>query len=61
MRLVINYGEYELTNFNKAVVTLQEVFGYEGQAWNSVTASGDLELLCEFLQEDGVDAELCIA
>lgn len=28
--LVVNSGEFEFTNFDKAVKTLQEEYGYEG-------------------------------
>ena len=61
MRLVVNHGEYEFTNFNKAVVTLKEEYGYEGHGWELIVASGDLEILCDFLNTDGVEAELLIA
>lgn len=56
--LVINLGEYEFTNFNRAVKELKEEFGYEGFVWDMVVASDDFEILCEFLLENGIDAEL---
>lgn len=57
-KLVINGGEYEFINFDNAVSELQEKYGYEGLAWDMVVASGDLEILCEFLNDDGIDAEM---
>ncbi|MDA1867350.1 hypothetical protein ACRS42_10305 [Bacillus thuringiensis] len=56
--LVINYGELRFTDFNHAVNILSEEYGYEGEAWEMVVASGDLEILCEFLSEDGISAEI---
>ena len=61
MKLVVNHGEFDFTNFNKAVVTLEEEYGYEGLAWDMIVASDDLEILCDFLNTDGIDAELVIA
>lgn len=60
-QIVVNNGEFEFTNFNKAVVTLEAEYGYEGLAWDMVVASGDLDILCDFLTDDGIDAELVIA
>lgn len=56
--LVVNHGEYEFTRFENAVSELQEEYGYEGLAWDMVVASGDFEILCDFLNGDGLDAEL---
>ncbi|TBX83997.1 hypothetical protein E0M29_28290 [Bacillus cereus] len=56
--LVINYGELSFTNFEHAVNVLSEEYGFEGEAWEMVVASGDLEILCEFLSEDGISAEI---
>ena len=56
--LIVGYGEYEFTNFDKAVKTLADEYGYEGEAWDMIVASGDLEILYEFLLADGVDAEI---
>ncbi|OZS79467.1 hypothetical protein CF394_00755 [Tetzosporium hominis] len=60
-KLVVNHGEFEFTNFNKAVVTLEEEYGYEGLAWDMVVASGDLDILCDFLSDDGIESELVCA
>ncbi|EMT54770.1 hypothetical protein I532_04160 [Brevibacillus borstelensis AK1] len=57
MKLVVNCGEYEFTRFDRAITTLAEEFGYEGEAWEMVVASGDLEILSDFLRDDGVDTE----
>ncbi|KXI67255.1 hypothetical protein [Bacillus pacificus] len=56
--LVVNGGEYEFTRFESAVRTLEREYGYEGEAWEMVVASGDLEILCGFLNNDGLDAEM---
>ncbi|WP_235864091.1 hypothetical protein [Sutcliffiella halmapala] len=56
--LVINFGEYEFTNFDRAVKVLEEDYGYEGLAWDMVVASNDFEILADFLVVDGVDAEV---
>lgn len=59
--LVVNFGEYDFTNFDRAVKTLEEEFGYQGPAWDMVIASQDLEILCDFLLDGGIDAELVTA
>lgn len=56
--LVVNHGEFEFTEFNRAISELQEEYGYEGWVWEMVVASDDLEILCYFLNDDGLDAEL---
>lgn len=56
--LSLEFGEFEFTNFSKAVSTLEEEYGYEGIAWDMVVASEDMWILCEFLNEDGISAEL---
>ncbi|MGE6682802.1 hypothetical protein ACQKFI_28970 [Bacillus thuringiensis] len=56
--LVINCGELRFTDFNHAVNILSEEYGYEGEAWEMVVASGDLGILCEFLSEDGINVEI---
>lgn len=56
--LIVNFGEYEFTRFDDAVRALQDDYGYEGLAWDMVVASGDLEILCDFLVSDGLDAEI---
>ena len=56
--LLVNHGEYEFNRFEKAVSTLSEEYGYEGLAWDMVVASGDLEILMDFLESDGLDAEI---
>lgn len=56
--LIVNYGEYEFTNFNRAASTLEEEFGYEGMAWGMVSSSGDFEILADFLISDGLSAEV---
>ncbi|MGA4519288.1 hypothetical protein ACPA0F_18680 [Solibacillus silvestris] len=61
MRLVVNDGEYEFTNFTIAVIALEVEYGYEGPAWDMVVASDDIEVLCDFLNDDGVEAELFFA
>lgn len=59
MTLIINGGEftYEQREFNQAVRELQEEYGYEGFAWEMVVASGDLEILADFLASDGLYIE----
>ncbi|MCU4771683.1 hypothetical protein [Bacillus cereus] len=56
--LVVNCGEYNFTDFNRAVNTLSEEYGFEGEAWEMVVASGDLEILSDFLNADGLNAEI---
>jgi len=56
--LVVNFGEFEFTRFNRAVTELQAEYGYEGLAWDMVVASDDFEVLCDFLNDDGLDTEL---
>ncbi|MDA2480729.1 hypothetical protein ACS2TZ_21815 [Bacillus cereus group sp. Bce025] len=56
--LVINYGELRFADFKHAVNILSEEYGFEGEAWEMVVASEDLEILCEFLSEDGINAEI---
>ncbi|MEK4522769.1 hypothetical protein NSQ95_05580 [Psychrobacillus sp. FSL W7-1457] len=56
--LIVNHGEYEFTRFERAVSELQEEYGYEGLAWDMVVTSGDFDVLCDFLNGDGLDAEL---
>lgn len=56
--LVINFGEYEFTRFDRAVSEIQEEYGFEGLAWDMVVASDDFEVLCDFLNDDGVDAHI---
>lgn len=48
--LVVNCGEYEFTRFESAVRTLEQEYGYEGEAWEMVVASGDLEILSDFFK-----------
>ncbi|PFC43009.1 hypothetical protein CN300_19745 [Bacillus thuringiensis] len=56
--LVVNCGEYEFTRFESAVRTLEQEYGYEGEAWEMVVASCDLEILSDFLNADGLNAEI---
>lgn len=56
--LVVNSGEFEFTRFERAVSELQEEYGYEGLAWDMIVASGDFDVLCDFLNDDGLHAEL---
>lgn len=56
--IIINYGEYEITNFQRAIETMEEDYGFEGLAWEMVKAGGDMGILADFLEEDGISAEL---
>lgn len=56
--LVVNNGEFEFASFNVAVVELENYYGFEGLAWEMVVASGDFEILEDFLNGDGLSAEL---
>lgn len=56
--LAVNCGEYNFTDFNRAVNILSEEYGFEGEAWEMVVASGDLEILSDFLNADGLNAEI---
>jgi regulator of ribonuclease activity B len=60
MKLIVNYGDFEFTDFNKAVHTLSSEYGYSGKAWNAVVSRGDLNALCDFLNDDGIDAEIVL-
>ena len=57
-RLVVNSGEFEFRTFEKAVHVLGEEFGYQGLAWDMVVASGDFDILFDFLNDNEVDAVL---
>ena len=54
----INYGEILTSNFNRAVNELEEEYGFGGLAWYRVVASDDFEILIDFLNADGLHAEL---
>ncbi|MEB8805930.1 hypothetical protein P4G82_29830 [Bacillus cereus] len=56
--LVVNCGEYEFTRFESAVRTLEQEYGYEVEVWEMVVASGDLDILSEFLNADGLSSEI---
>lgn len=56
--LVVNGGEFEFTRFERAVSELHEEYGFEGFAWDMIVASGDFDVLCDFLNGVGLDAEL---
>jgi hypothetical protein len=56
--LVVSCGEFEFKNFTEAITTLEDEYGYQGPAWDMVVASDDMDVLCEFLNDDAVDAEL---
>lgn len=59
-KLIINDGEMVFNNFEKAVKGLEEEYGYEGLAWDMVVASGDFDILFDFLNDDEVNAVLSI-
>jgi hypothetical protein len=50
--------EVTFTNFNVAVYFCGMEFGYEGDAWDEVKRSGDLYMLEDFLNSDGIFAEV---
>jgi|GEM_PF-4087463 len=56
--LTVNCGEYDFTRFEHAIKTLQVEYGYDGFAWDMVVASGDFEVLADFLEADGLHVEL---
>ncbi|MDZ5712261.1 hypothetical protein [Jeotgalibacillus haloalkalitolerans] len=56
--LIVNNGEFEFTRFRQAVSELEEEYGYEGLAWEMVVASDDFDVLCDFLNGDGLNVEL---
>jgi hypothetical protein len=56
--LTVNDGEFEFISFNRAVHDLSEEYGYQGLAWDMIVASGDFEILADFLIEDGLDAKV---
>lgn len=56
--LIINCGEFEFNRFDRATETLQEEYGFKGFGWDIVVASGDFEVLYDFLIDDGIFAEL---
>lgn len=58
MRLIVNHGEFEFTDFSRAVQALSEEYGYEGMAWDMIVASGDFDVLGDFLVDDGWHVEL---
>lgn len=56
--LVINNGQFKFTEFKVAVNTLEKEFGFEGEAWEKVSASNDMFALLRFLINDGIKAEM---
>lgn len=56
--LVVNCGEFEFTKFSRAVSELQEEYDFQGFVWDMVGASDDFEVLCDFLNENGLEAEI---
>ncbi len=58
MYIDINFGHVEGTDFNRVVEEMEFEYGYEGEAWDMVVASGDMEILAEFLVGDGLVVEI---
>ncbi|ADH03389.1 gp243 [Bacillus phage W.Ph.] len=58
MYIEVNYGHVDGTDFYKVVKELEYEFGYKGQAWDMVVASGDMEVLAGFLAGEGLVVEL---
>ncbi|AEZ50203.1 hypothetical protein BCPG3_045 [Bacillus phage BCPG3] len=58
MHISVNYGHVEGRDFDTVIRELEYEFGYEGPAWEMIVASGDMEILAEFLEEDGLAVEL---
>lgn len=58
MKLIVNFGEFEFTRFDAAWSTMATEYGYEGMAWNLVIESEDFDVLADFLNDDGIDAEV---
>jgi len=56
--LIIDSGYLEFRNFDKAVEGLELEYGYEGMGWEMVKASGDMDVLLDFLESDGINAEV---
>lgn len=65
MKLVVKYYIYdevhstdEFTDFDEAAKHCEFQFNLSGQNWDEIKKTKDLEKLCEFLYQDGIDAEL---
>ncbi|AMW63275.1 hypothetical protein BI004_gp054 [Bacillus phage NotTheCreek] len=54
----VNFGHVEGSRFDSVVEDLVYEFGYEGDAWDMVVASGDMEILADFLASDGLAVTL---
>ncbi|AGI12021.1 hypothetical protein BPS10C_024 [Bacillus phage BPS10C] len=58
MHIEVNFGHVEGSRFDSVVEELAYEFGYEGDAWDMVVASGDMEILADFLVSDGLPVTL---
>lgn len=58
MILTVDYGEFEFTEIDSALSILSEYYGYDGPAWDMVVSQRSLEVLVEFLKDDGIHAVL---
>lgn len=56
--LVVNFGEQEFTRFETAIRLLKNEYEFSGWTWDMVVASDDFEILCEFLNNEGIHAEV---
>lgn len=56
--LVINHGEQEFIRFDTAIRLLKSEYKFSGFIWDYVEASDDFEILCEFLNDEGIHAEV---
>jgi hypothetical protein len=58
MKTLIIEGELLFTNFDEAVKYAEFEYGYEGLAWDLVVGTIDLQEVCDFLIDDGIQAEI---
>lgn len=65
MKLVVKYYIYdevhsieEFSDFDEATKYCEYQFNLNGQLWEEVKKNRDFKKLCEYLYQDGIDAEL---
>jgi hypothetical protein len=59
-KIIIDGADTEVTivAFDMAIFFCEQEYGYEGEAWEEVKRSGDLYMIEDFLNSDGVFAEV---
>lgn len=52
--------EVNTSDFDHAIEVCEAAFGYEGEAWELVKSSKDIDELDDFLEEDGVESVIFV-